>query len=393
MTKPAHNPKYDGLYVYAPLVSALRPGDILLTHNVEGGDLKGKALSQTILAASGGSFDHALICTAPPTFVEAVDIGVCTLSLQRCFTHSLPTVRVLRYADPAVAAHAAQRAQLQVGRTYSKRKAAASVFSETIIDEIKHKGIFCSALVAQAFTDAGAPEFAATKVSKTTPATLEKMACLIDVTDQVFRKILSPPNIEAMSALDGARAETPSVRQTFITMAYAATLVPAADAIVEAFPEAELEPADTFFDAMQFVVRAMDARGKIPEPRRADFDAHVAILDDMAALCVSSGELLAVQDALAEIETAEMQRDLAESFKLKPDIDLVATREVAHTTIGQIEGRQTAIDELTAWSAGRSKALTAWAKLQAPTIVSLKARLATCREILGRLDPGGAPIP
>ena len=85
MTKPAHNPKYDGLFVYAPLVSAMRPGDILLTRNAEGGDLKGKALSKTILTASGGSFDHALICTVPPTFVEAVDIGVCTLSVQRCF--------------------------------------------------------------------------------------------------------------------------------------------------------------------------------------------------------------------------------------------------------------------------------------------------------------------
>ncbi len=393
MTKPAHSSKYDGLYVYAPLVSALRPGDILLTRNAEGGDLKGKALSKTILAASGGSFDHALICTAPPTFVEAVDIGVCTLSLQRCFTHSMQTVRVLRYADPAAAAHAAQRAQLQVGRTYSKRKAAASVFPEAMVDEIKHKGIFCSALVAQAFTDAGAPEFAATNVSKTTPATLEKMACLIDVTDQVFRKILSPPNIESMSALDGARAETPSIRQTFITMAYAATLVPSADAILEAFPEAELESAHTFYDAMQFIVRAMDARGKIPEPRRADFDAQVAILDDMAALCVSSGELMAVQDELAQHETVEMQRDLAESFKLKPDIDLVATRAVAHTTIAQIAERQTAIDNLTAWSAGRSKAMAAWAEVQAPTIAFQKARLATCREIVGRLDPGGAPIP
>ena len=393
MTKPAHNPRYDGLFVYAPLVSALRPGDILLTRNAEGGDLKGKALSKTIMAASGGSFDHALICTVPPTFVEAVDIGVCTLSVQRCFTHSLQAVRVLRYADPTVALHAAQLAQLQVGRTYSKRKAAASVFPETMIDEIKHNGIFCSALVAQAFAEAGAPEFAATKVSKTTPATLEKMGCLIDVTDQLFRKILSPPNIEAMSALDGARAETPSVRQTFITMAYAATLVPAADAIVEVFPEAGLVPPNTFYDALQFIVRAMDARGKVPELRRADFDAQVAILDDKAAQCVSNGELLAVQDALAQHEAAEMQRNLAESFKHEPDIDLVATREIAHTTIGQIERRQTAIDELTAWSALRSKAMTAWAELQAPTIVSLKARLATCREILGRLEPGGAPIP
>jgi hypothetical protein len=165
-------------------------------------------MAQSIRTASGGTFDHVLICTAPPTFVEAIDVGVGTLSLQRCFTHSLQSVRVLRHPDPNIAARAAQRAQMQVGQAFSKRKAKASVLPDADVDEIKHKGVFCSALVAQAFTDAGAQNFLATKVSKTTPATLEKMAGLIDVTDQVFRKILSPPNIEAMSALDGDRVES-----------------------------------------------------------------------------------------------------------------------------------------------------------------------------------------
>jgi hypothetical protein len=68
---------------------------------------------------------------------------------------------------------------------------------------------FCSALVSTAFRAGGAPEFSKIDPMKTTPATLEKSAHFVDVTSQVFMRILSPNNIEEMSALDGDRIPSP----------------------------------------------------------------------------------------------------------------------------------------------------------------------------------------
>jgi hypothetical protein len=63
-----HQLRYDGLTLYLPDASQLRRGDILLTRCAEGDSKWGLAQAKLIRAASGGEFDHALICTAPPTF-------------------------------------------------------------------------------------------------------------------------------------------------------------------------------------------------------------------------------------------------------------------------------------------------------------------------------------
>lgn len=388
MTEPARRPEYDGRTVFMPQVAQLRPGDILLTRDAQSGDTKGLATSKAIELATGGRFSHALICTVPPTFVEAIDSGVATLSLARCFTHDLENIRVLRYPDEKVAQLAAQHAQLNVGRSYSKRKAVASVFPEAMIDEIKHRGIFCSALVAQAFSDAGASAFAKTKISKTTPATLEKMGVLIDITQAVFGPKISPPNIEIMSALDGQRAHTPSSRQTEISMRYAAQLVPLADGLIDEFPEAELTAPNTLYDVLQLVVYAMDARDQIPESRRDAFDTAVTVLDDIAADLLRSGELKALQQELCLIDALSVQRDIADSFAVKPKIDRDGLRNLVETTEGQITRRETADKELSDWNQGRSKAMTAWLHAHAPTIMAMKSHLVAFREILGRLEPG-----
>jgi len=392
MSGPAHNPSYNGRMVFLPKVGELRPGDIVLTRNVEGSQAKGIKASETIQALSGGLFSHALVCSVPPTFVEALPDGVSNLTLARCFAHDLKNVRVLRYPDAEIARKASVLAQVQVGRTYSKRKAAASIFPDAIIDEIQNRGIFCSALVAQAFSDAGAPQFAATKVNKTTPATLEKMADLIDITDQVFRQVLAPNNIEEMAALDGDRMASPSARQTALTMGFSRALIPLTDAVREQFPEAELELVNTFYEAIQFVVFAMDAREKVPLPRRAEFDAAVGALDDMSASLIDNGKLKAVADEMASIDTRQLQRELTASFDSKPDIDLAHMRAMAEAAVQQIARREAAIAELINWNSGRSKAMNAWIAFDQPVLDLIRTRQAVFNEILGRLQPQLGPV-
>ncbi len=65
---------------------------------------------------------------------------------------------------------------------------------------------------------------------------------------------------------------------------------------------------------------------------------------------------------------------------------------VVRTALGQIASREVASQHFDARNQGRSKTMTAWAALQAPIIVSQKARLAALREILGWVDPHGLTI-
>lgn len=95
-------PDYDGRTVWFPRLERLLPGDILLTRTVYDEVAGGTKDAKLIRAFTFGRFEHAAICTAPPTVAEAGgddDGGVFTLSLTRCFTHDLENVRVLRWPD------------------------------------------------------------------------------------------------------------------------------------------------------------------------------------------------------------------------------------------------------------------------------------------------------
>src|SRR5262245_20654569 len=76
------NPKYDGLHVYKIDIGKLLPGDVLLTRNVETASSKGKLQARAIMKATRGSFSHAMLCTVPPTFIEAIGQGVSNVSAQ-----------------------------------------------------------------------------------------------------------------------------------------------------------------------------------------------------------------------------------------------------------------------------------------------------------------------
>jgi hypothetical protein len=122
------NPEYDGLYVFKPNLAELQSGDIILTRNAETTSFKGKAQSDAIARATGGNFSHALLCSIPPTLIEAIGDGVSNVSAQICFVHDLQHVRVLRYPDQTIARAAGSAALKFVGQGYSVRNAIRSIF-------------------------------------------------------------------------------------------------------------------------------------------------------------------------------------------------------------------------------------------------------------------------
>jgi hypothetical protein len=388
MTSDDYNPEYDGREVFLPEVSVLRPGDILLTNSRASWDESARDLSDRICSATGGRFSHALICTAPPTFAEAVTSGVSTLSLVNCFTHEIENVRVLRYPDPYVARRAAAHAQLEIGREYSMRRALESLlFDAETLARVNDNGTFCSALVAAVFVRAGADEFSAVPVAKTTPATLDNLAGLSDVTHLVFRAALAPQNVEKMSALDGDRAATPSSPQTAIYKRYARAVLPLADRLCEDFPEAELTPQATYFGMLQLILEGERAAPKIAESRRAALLAGIGALDRELAAQRADGAIDQVFVDIRESDGQQLLRDMQESFYPKPDKDVRAMQAVHSVNESGLIERTRALESMRVGQSWLS--VTAYCQTEAKSLEFLAQRKTMIEEILERI---GSPV-
>jgi hypothetical protein len=372
--------------VFLPDVGRLRPGDIVLSyHGDEGSAGKAPKLPKMIRAATGGRFSHALICSQPPALIEATLDGVGIVSLGRCFVHRIENVRVLRYPDPAVAARAARLAQLEVGRDYSIPRAAQSILLRKSRARVEDRGIFCSALVAQVFAEAGADAFKRTPVEKTTPATIEQLDILVDVTNDIFREAPAPNNAEQMTALDGDPAPTPSSRQTQLSNRYAKAVLGDAQRIVAAHPSAGLEATPTYFGMLDFILRAHDAALNLDEEEATRLAGSLNELDNKLAGMIVSGDMEALITEFRRIEDDELQRNIAESFAAKPDIDANAMRANLGTTRIQLDVRRRALQEMVEWNAGRSRSVGAYCTLEESIIAALERRRLAEEEILTRI--------
>lgn len=376
------NAKYDNRFVYLPDVGELIPGDILLTFNAESGHDRDVKQSKVIAKATRGKFSHAMICFSPPSFIEAIGSGVGIISLQRSFAHEIENVRVLRYPDAGVAIKAARQAQLEVGREYSIRKAMSAVLPQGTIARITDKGIFCSALVAQAFLNAGASEFRETPIERTTPATIEKLDCLLNVTDAVFRRALSPRNIEYMAALDGDRGDSLAARQVEITGRYARELYSEAEALAGAWTELRLQLVPSFFGILQMIEDAFESIKHVEESNRSNFEKTVIVLDDRAATLLATGELQDLMTELIAADDAMMIRNIRESFQPNPDIDKRAMENYLAATVTQLVQRRQALAKL---ERSRSAAMLQMADIDRRALNASILRLAGIREILGRI--------
>lgn len=371
--------------VFLPNIAQLRGGDILLTFNAESEDRKGTKQSQWIATVTGGRFSHALICSTPPTFVEAIGTGVSSLSLGRCFTHDIANVRVLRYPDFDIARRAADLARLEVGRDYSIARAIKSAFPSRTLSKIEDHGIFCSALVAQVYANAGSALFQQTSVDRTTPATIDALEGLEDMTSTVFRKGLAPSNIETMSALDGDRAPSLSARLTTLSSDCAKELFRTADQLAKTFPEVGLDVTPTFYGLLDFVVKAVERTADVSGERRPEFLVSLSEIDKALAAFVERGEMTALLREVAMEDDGTMQRNLVESFQSDPDIDIDAMKNYLVTSRTQLSQREAAIKNWQEWGLERSAAMRAYLPIDQIGAEATRLRISALEEILGRL--------
>ena len=375
------DPRYNGLDVYLPVLEAFLPGDLVLTRNREGRDASARAMSSAVARVTRGSFSHVLVCATPPTLIEAMPDGVGSLSLARCFAHSLRNVRVLRHPDSALAERAGSAVLRQHGRLYSTTGAATSIAS--LVPPGRDRGIFCSALAALAYQVAGDSTVFTRPFAKTTPATLEHAAGLRDVTASVFQRKLAPPNSEEASALDGDRRPSPSDRQTRFFLKAHAALLPGIDRLLLEHPGLGLAEPPGLTAVVEFVLNAVVAATK--RPADVSLNAQIKALDRQLGDMLASPEFASIAAEMAAHDDATMQRTLAESFKPDPDIDRDGLAGLHDVTGQQIRSRSGVLDLLRRPELAASATAAAWLAQQEITLASLARRAAIIREVQTRL--------
>lgn len=381
------NPRYDNLQVFKPNLQNLMSGDVFLTRNAESTSFKRKAQSGAIANATGGNFSHALLCTTPPSLIEAIGDGVSQITLQRCFAHDLKNIRVLRYFDQQVAKTAGGMALRFLGQGYSVRGAIRSIMPATAELEMPSDQTFCSALVATAFRAAGAPEFATINPSKMTPASLEMSECFADVTPDAFLKILAPRNIEEMSALDGDRLPSPLGGQTKLFNSYYATLAPLINAFLDQYPGFPSQPPLSLIDCIDFIITTLAVCQRLPRSGEVERAIReLKVIDEVAFNLLAEGKWQEMQKAAQARDDASHHNLIAQSFMAKPDISLADLEGIIRATEFQIVSRSSILND-TARPLGASRAWDEWVNIAQEVIASLTNRLTILNEVKRRVFP------
>lgn len=384
---------YDGRQVWLPRLERLLPGDILLTRSIYGVMPGGDKDARLIRLFTFGRFDHAAICTSPPTFAEAGGGdggGVFTLSLARCFTHDLRNVRVLRWPNADVAATAAGFCQRQVGRPYSKVKAIASAFPVGGPRTARDRGVFCSSLVAHAYKIADPKAFRWMRPDKMSPSGLGRLWGFRDVTRDLFKPGLAPGNAEQMSALDGRRAWTPAYEQTLVALEYATDLLPLTDRLVADFAETRMIAPETFNDVLAFLPGAYDARDTVAPDRRAVYFRALLAIDAKAAELLGDDRLADAVHEMIDLDRAERRRVVAASHGANPDIDLDHQAGLLASRRVSLQARQSAQASFEPYT-GVFASIAIWVALSAETNWELEAAMREQEAVLRLCRPEPSP--
>jgi hypothetical protein len=386
------NPRYNGLYVYVFNASKLQRGDVVLTRNTESTSFKGKAISDAIAVGSHGDFSHALLCTTPPILIEAIDTGVSNINSHNCFIHDLKHVRVLRYPNAGIAGAAASAAMMSFAKRYSKRAAIAAVIPGVHLEPLHDDRTFCSALVAAAFRAAGAPEFQSTNPMKTSPAHLQKSAHFADVTTEVLKRVLSPENIEEMSALDGDRVPSPMAGQAELLFGYYSALLAPIDELMAAYPGLLSIRPTSFFQCLNMIGALCFAVSQLPDtPVADDLRQRTKVIDELAFRRLSEGKWQAMQTAAEAIDDKSMLYTLEQSFKPDPDIDLESTLGFIGQTREQIRSRASILNDPER-PPGYSLVWDEWTKLTNESLRYFEKRASVLTEALARVYPNAPRV-
>jgi hypothetical protein len=362
------------------------PGDVVLTRNAETTSSRGKIQASLIAKSTGGNFSHALLCTRPPTFIEAVGHGVSNISAQTCFAHDLKNVRLLRYHNPAIADEAGSEALPLLGKKYSVRMAVRSILPSVHESDVPEDELFCSALVAAAYRKAGAPEFATIDPMKVTPATLEKAAYFTDATADVFVRILSPSNIEYMSALDGDRVTSPLGGQAELFQGYCDVLLPMIQEFIDGTPELTITKRPTsFLECVFFIAAARRTCDELPDAIAADPRRKIAAIDDTAYDLLADGRYEEIQNIATAMDEGSLRYTIAQSFAADPDIDRKATRGLIVATRQQIASRSPMLQD--PQLRGRARVTDKWIEITEEVVEVLNRRLLGLEEAFARVFP------
>ncbi|MDR3423457.1 MAG: hypothetical protein P4M13_00045 [Alphaproteobacteria bacterium] len=304
------------------------------------------------------------------------------MTAQRGFIHDLKNVRVLRYPDVAVAKDAGSCALPYLGQHYSIRKAVQSILPNTKLAKVDDDKLFCSALVAAAYRKAGAKELEHIDPMRVTPATLEKANYFSDVTAEVFVRVLSPNNIEEMSALDGDRQPSPLDKQAELFQEFSGILLPKIREFIKTTPEVtfKLVPT-TFLECVPFI----EATRRICEEMPASKEARnkISEIDDVAYALLADGRFEKMQaDATAQ-DAGSIQYTIEQSFKPRPDIDPRETRALIGATRQQIASRSARPQR-----EETSRVGIKWREISDEIVNEQKRRLVGLEESFQRAFPG-----
>lgn len=379
-----HDPYYDGRTVYSLQVAQLRPGDIVLTRNRRDPHRKGRKQSAVIAASGASIFSHAAICSQPPTLIEAIGPGVSTLSVANSFYHEERDVRVLRYADETIARRAAAKAGLFLGKGYSVVMAIKSVTPAASDASAPTIRTFCSALVAAAYRATGAAEFQSINPNRTTPGSFAHMSFLEDVTAQVSRAMLAPQNVEEMTALDGKRRPSPFDGQAKALFELHAVAADDVEMLIKK-RNVSLTIPTTFFETLDFLVKALLWATEGDDPIKQEYLSDLRAIDRKLADALDLSDLPRMNESAEAHDGESLAHAIRESFEPKPDIDILAMRELFGATASQIESRGWVLDDAHR-NAGLSLVWDRWCVLSAKSIENLRARQIALGEVLERID-------
>jgi hypothetical protein len=360
--------------MFLPDCSKLCAGDVILTRKEFSTRPLGTAQSKVIRLFDGGMFSHALICLHIPVALEAIGKYVSPLNLMHCCAKSLQNIRVLRCRDQNVAIEAARKVTKQWGEDYSVLRAISSVLP-ALTDDAFGSGTFCSALVAQAFKNAGAGELDNVDPLKMTPRALEQLCGFDDVTDVVFVAAAASRSFSSLNALDGERVFDTRHAEQSILNEYFVSVGPALNEFSKAVPGFwEKIPMRTFFDLIEFL-------GHLVLPYPPAFIALLRKLDEEAVKVLSNGRLERYRSSVIRVEDEQRSAWLGHADR-SDEAQLDRLHEYLRATQEQISVREAAIASKRHVGRGVSKTHDKWRELETAALYALQNREVKLRAVL-----------
>jgi hypothetical protein len=211
---------------------------------------------------------------------------------------------------------------------------------------------------------------------------LEKANFFTDVTAEVFVRVLSPRNVEEMSALDGDRQPSPTEKQVKLFQEFSGILLPKIREFIKTTPEATftLIPT-TFLECVPFIEGARRFCEEMPVSQAARY--KIAEIDEVAYALLADGRMEKIHADATESDEKSIRYTIEQSFLPSPDIDLSETCALIAATRQQIASRSGKPQRREISRVGIK-----WREMDNKIVDEQKRRLVVLEEALKRAFPG-----